>query len=42
VNGQYYSIDVADAARMEYGPGIKVGYGNWNDPYSWFAYRDGI
>jgi hypothetical protein len=40
VDGREFPIDVADAARMEYGPLAKVAFRDWNDPYSWYAYFD--
>ena len=39
-NGQEFPIDVAEAARLEYGPNAKVAFRNWNDPYSWYAFFD--
>jgi len=37
-NGRDWPIDVAEAARMEYGPNAMVAYRDWNDAYSWYAY----
>jgi len=30
-------VDVADAAKIEYGPTATVAYSDWNNPYSWYA-----
>ena len=40
VNGREFPIDVADAARMQYGPSAKVAFRDYNHPYSWYAYFD--
>ena len=37
-NDREFPIDVADAARMEYGPNVGVAFRSWNDPYSWYAF----
>jgi hypothetical protein len=40
IEGRELPIDVADAARMQYGPSAKVACRDFNDAYSWYAYFD--
>jgi hypothetical protein len=40
LDGTDFPIDVQAAARMEYGQNVNVAYTNFNDPDSWYAYRE--